>query len=633
MKTKFGISLIVFLLSLGLCVSSIGVTWCRYQVTDEEKIQFVVKGEGSYYIVQEQITPANLEMNNDYSISFRVMNTANDEVPENSYRFHVRWNSTTKQNVSLFVKELSGREKEYKGVLIKESNGLFSYVFVDEDSREALLIHEANQVSEKQCRLIVKNSLQSFGSEIIIIDDAYESEHQNTFTSHEVEDFSLSSNLLIQEDNQIIEIRDEIELTLNTNRDIKTRVTLINENEQINATVNGLDYVEMDLAANTQGKVTLKLAKEEPVVDETEFPQATDNPEASEEVQATEEPEVTDDPLQIEEREEESQNLETEVLTVEETPETKENPVESEVPVSTDTPDSALNPSPETTEMPDSPVIETPEPTVSPETPETPENTEAPETTIEPEKKEIPVYVIWEILDDEGHTTEEFKSGFVLEKEKSFNEEANVTIESDKETFNQFESLHLVLSSDKDTDVSLIESDGFPMYTRYTLDGGEMWFKLEEAGPIHLNLKENQQQTVLIDFSLTDQIAENRDVAIITKVNEIVKHQLNLKLEKKEIQLFEVKNFKPFVLSHEPFLLNLTSSDVSIWMEHFVDGEYVWIDKDAYFNWVSEDNLTYQVSAKDDAEIPNGNYRIVITQTVQNRTVKKEVLSFYAMGR
>ena len=53
MKLKMNLRfvfLMTFLLSLGLFVSSIGVTWCRYQVTKKEDITFNVRSTGNFTI-------------------------------------------------------------------------------------------------------------------------------------------------------------------------------------------------------------------------------------------------------------------------------------------------------------------------------------------------------------------------------------------------------------------------------------------------------------------------------------------------------------------------------------------------------------------------------------------------------
>lgn len=666
---RFEMILLVLLSCLGIVVSSIGVTWCRYQVNHEENVQFIVKGEGEYYVVPEQTALINEEHDNNQTISFSVFNTVTDEVPTTAHRFHVRWNSTTKQEVSLFVKELSGREKEYAGVMIKASEGLYTYAFVDEDKKEALLIHPANEISEKQCRLVIKNPVQSFGSEIMIIDDAYESEHQNTFTTHEIPDFKLSSNYFTKETNEIILVEDEIILTMNSNRDVSTRMYIINEHENLTASINDLQEMDVELTAGVETKISFKLEKKEPAEEqpeqgeivpgepedsqtpeeETVELEVTEEPGTSEQEETTE-PEVTDDPVQEEEN--------TELLTLEETPGTTEEPVVTETPESTVDPEPTVTPestpeptvTPESTETPEvTPTLEpevtdSPEPTVTPETTvtpgvtESPESSETPETTPEvseePEEVETElqtVTVVWEILDSEGNKTDEYHAVFTLMSENNYSEEVSLEMTSDKETFNQFQTVNLTLNIDKETSVSLNEGEGFPEKTRYSLDKGNTWMMLSKKGSIDLNLK--QSATCMIDFSKTDLVVEERDYIVTASINDTIVSQLDLKMEVKDVDLFEITQIRTGIITNEPVSFKLSHNNVSIYLEKLVGDEYVWFDKEIYLNWIITEDLFHTVSIKEDADLPNGNYRIILSQTVDNTIVKYVELPFYAMGR
>lgn len=638
MLHRFEITLLVLLLCLGVAVSSIGVTWCRYQVSHEENINFIVKGEGAYYVVPEQTAPVNEEIEKDYTISFSVFNTVNDEVPTTSHRFHVRWNSTTKQQASLFVKELSGREKEYEGVLIKETEGLYTYAFIDEDKKEALLIHEANEISEKQCRLVVKEPTQSFGSEIIILDDAYESEHQNTFTTHEVEDFYVVSNYFTKDSNEIILVDSEAVLTLKSNRDVSTRVYIVNEHENLLASINNEQELDVNLAAGVETKITFKLEKDEPVIEEPEQgeivpvepeePQETDDPNQDE-------PVVTEDPVQEEEM--------IELLTLEEPEET---PVPTIIPETTEEPVTPeVTEEPEVTESPVEPdVTETPEPTVTPEPTETPDTTPEPEVDETPEPTETPevpevidpvqqnVTVVWEILDENGVKMDEYHAVFTLKTENLYSEEVSVSMTSETESFNEINPIQISLSVDKDTTVSLIEGDGFPEKTRYSLDNGSSWTMLTKKGSIDLNLTEGNM-SLWIDLSKTGVVFEEKDYSIIAYVSENAACQLDLKMMKMNIELLKVNGFQPGIITEHPISFTLNTAQVSIYMEKLVGNNYLWTDKEAFFNWTTEDNLTYTVSVKEDAEIVNGNYRIVIAQIVNDKVIGYEELSLYAMGR
>lgn len=644
MLHRFEITLLVLLLCLGVAVSSIGVTWCRYQVSHEENINFIVKGEGAYYVVPEQTAPVNEEIEKDYTISFSVFNTVNDEVPTTSHRFHVRWNSTTKQQASLFVKELSGREKEYEGVLIKETEGLYTYAFIDEDRKEALLIHPANEISEKQCRLVVKDPKQSFGSEIIILDDAYESEHQNTFTTHEVEDFYVVSNYFTKDSNEIILVDSEAVLTLKSNRDVSTRVYIVNEHENLLASINNEQELDVNLAAGVETKITFKLEKDEPVIEE---------PEQGEIVPV--EPEETQDPQTPEQ--EESENPEEPVVTEEPEQEesiellTLENP--EETPDSTTTPEPTEEPVvPEVTVDPETPVVpevtptlqptESPEPAETPST--TPEPTETPDPTPEPDVEETPevpeviepvqqnVTVVWEILDENGFKMDEYHAVFTLKTENIYSEEVSVSMTSETESFNELNPIQISLSVDKDTTVSLIEGDGFPEKTRYSLDNGSSWTMLTKKGSIDLKLTEGNT-SLLIDLSNTNVVFEEKDYSIIAYVSENAACQLDLKMMKMNIELLKVNDFQPGIITEHPISFTLNTAQVSIYMEKLVGNDYVWTDKEAFFNWTTEDNLTYTVSVKEDTEIVNGNYRIVIAQIVNDKVIGYEEMSLYAMGR
>lgn len=682
---KIEISLLILLLCLGVGVSSIGVTLCRYQVTHENFVMFIVKGEGEFYVVSENPNWIKEENSQDLNLAFSVVNTITDEIPFTSHRFHVRWNSTTEQDISLFVKELSGRENEYKGVLAQSAEGNYHYIFVDEYGSEAWMNLEANEVSEKKLRLEVKNPEHSFGSEIVIVDDSYEIEKQNVFSTAEVAPLTVSSNLLSNTENRIIETTGEINISLISNRNVSSRVYVINENEDITATINQLEEVTVELNANTESTVKLALVKNQIVEDEeiieTETPEVSQEPQTSETPESTEEPINNDEPVVTEEPVVTDQPVDTEetqpmTLMVEESalPELSEDPVETESPVPTATPDQQPTVSPEVTETPiptetpvptdtpedttsPEPVVtdtpdptETPESTVTPETSEspdpsatpgasetpetseTPEPTETPEVSAEPEVISSPVTVVWEILNDQDEVIDEYKAVFILKEEKSFDENAVVMMSSENESFNQYEVIDLKLISDLDTAVSIHEGEGFPVNTKYSLDQGKSWHVLTEKSSIQIDLKQNIETSMWINLYDSNQVFENRDYSLIAAMNDVEASQVDLKMEKLEMTVLEILNSSMGIVTNTPGSFTMNTDNVTITLEKFVNNSYELIDKDAYLNWNTEDYLTYQISVKEDTEIPNGNYRIKIAQNISNKTIKECYLTFFAMG-
>ena len=485
---------------------------------------------------------------------------------------------------------------------------------------------------------MVKDPEQSFGSEIIILDDAYESEHQNTFTTHEVEDFYVESNYFTKDSNEIILVDSEAVLTLKSNRDVSTRVYIVNEHENLLASINNEQELDVNLAAGVETKITFKLEEDEPVIEEPEQgeivpvepeePQETDDPDQDE-------PVVTEDPVQEEDTVvlltlEESE--ETPVPTI--TPETTEEPVTPEV---TEEPEVTESPvEPEVTETPESTV--TPEPTETPDTTPEPEVDETPEPTETPEVPEViepvqqNVTVVWEILDENGIKVDEYHAEFTLKEENKYSEEVSVSITSETENFNELNPIKISLSVDKDTTVSLTEGEGFPEKTRYSLDNGTSWMMLTKKGSIDLNLIEGNT-SLMIDFSKTDMVFEEKDYSIMAYAGDNAACQLDLKMMKMNIELLKVTSLQAGIITSHPISFTINTDQVSIYMEKLVGNDYVWTDKEAFFNWTTEDNLTYTVSVKEDAEIVNGNYRIVIAQIVNDKVIGYEELPFYAMGR
>ncbi|MBR5289594.1 MAG: hypothetical protein IKU28_01220, partial [Erysipelotrichaceae bacterium] len=315
-------------------------------------------------------------------------------------------------------------------------------------------------------------------------------------------------------------------------------------------------------------------------------------------------------------------------------PETTEEPVTPEV-----------TEEPEVTETPVEPeVTETPEPTVTPEPTETPDTTPEPEVDETPEPTETPevpevidpvqqnVTVVWEILDENGIKVDEYHAEFTLKEENKYSEEVSVSMTSETENFNELNPIKISLSVDKDTTVSLTEGEGFPEKTRYSLDNGTSWMMLTKKGSIDLNLIEGNT-SLMIDFSKTDVVFEEKDYIIMTYVGDNVACQLDLKMMKIDIEPLKVTSFQSGIITNHPISFTLNTDQVSIYMEKLVGNDYVWTDKEALFNWGTVDNLTYIVSVKEDAEIINGNYRIVIAQIVNDKVIGYEELSLYAMGR
>ena len=178
---------IVFFLLLGILVSSIGVTFCRYQVESSQNITFNVRGVGDYYILGESESTSyeynedSLEwkMNheeNTLNLNFKVTNTLNTLTPDTDTFFYLRIILSYDTEIKMGVKNLAGKDVYYTGLSSQLAEDRYEYCFVDENYNELKFELKGDQISSQFISLQMKGITDAFISEVYILEDAKGSE-------------------------------------------------------------------------------------------------------------------------------------------------------------------------------------------------------------------------------------------------------------------------------------------------------------------------------------------------------------------------------------------------------------------------------------------------------------------------
>lgn len=243
---------IIFLLILGLFVSSIGVTLCRYQVSDQKDITFRIRGAGEFYITDNDEEWTMDISSQTLNYHFRIKNTENEVYPEITHSFHVRLNMPNNLKVQLIAFDLSGNEWIYEGIYNQDTN---EYYFIDND-KEALFELEGNKQSYIDFRIDVQGVNDAFISEIIIYDATYDIEKRKQDTISQSYPLEITSNYLSENEDITVVMKDSINITLTSNMGANSKVT-VTGNDKVTATVNNKTNLAITLEPNIENKVNL----------------------------------------------------------------------------------------------------------------------------------------------------------------------------------------------------------------------------------------------------------------------------------------------------------------------------------------------------------------------------------------
>lgn len=247
---------IIFFLILGLLVSSIGVAWCRYQVSTSKPITFKVKGASEYYISNQQEWEYDYNQN-VHELSFQVSNTLNrQKIPTTSSHFHVRLSMSEQVQVSLYVLDLSGKETKYESKIYGEQHGVYEYGFVDYD-HELELELKGNNVSIQSVRLEIEGMTDAFLSEVMIIDASYDVEKGQYYSSSPSIPLEVTSNYLSDTLDHTVFITDSAEITLKSNFGLKSTVSIETSSESLDASINNGVSLNITLEPDAEYTVTL----------------------------------------------------------------------------------------------------------------------------------------------------------------------------------------------------------------------------------------------------------------------------------------------------------------------------------------------------------------------------------------
>lgn len=623
----------VFLLLSGLLISGIGETFCRYILGYEESVYFEVKSAGNYYVQSDNSWEYDGSQN-VHSLQFDVTNSISKTVPENDHSFYLRWYSTAEAEVALVVIESSGKEARYSGTLIQSDEIYSQYRFYDQAGYEAVMELAGNQVSKKAFRIEVTNPDDDFLSRVVLLDAGYDVEVNEGWMYANAIPLSIESDLL-KEEKQTYIYKEPIEITLKSNRNYKSTIEVVTEDETLIATINDNSQTEIEIKANQEQKVILKIE---------EIQQIENNP-----IEPIEE--IFEEPVMMVDLDEEEPVM---MVLEEELPEELPTPTPEVTPVPTEAPTEAPTalPTLSPTEIPTIEPTEIPEvqPTPTPEegqvspTPEVtiePSITPTIEPTIEPTPVPTPepvktgkVTVVWKLWDEEGNVVEELSADFkVLEQVEESTETPIIEIEAtmDKDEnglpiYSKEDWIQLNLTSDIDTVIEL-NSSLFKQNTRYCLS--DEWITLSKEDSIQIALTQDTAQPLFIDLSEIESewLDDTTSVDIYFQGNKINQIELNQSIS--QDLSFEVVDIKTGIINNQPVTFTTNKDAVEIILKHKENGQYQILSLEDYFVLEIEDNLNYSLSIKEDTKVPQGNYRIILKYPINQESVDEKSITFF----
>lgn len=510
-KLNIKLSLLVFLLTIGIGISGIGMTMCRYQTVQQQTVSYRIKGIGSFFVENKSEEWVLNSETGKLNLEFTVSNTdpQTDMFLDTSHCFLVRWESDVDTEITMHITLPSGRVVSYQGISeFNEETNKYSYCFFDENEQEVEFFLEGNQSSEQTIVLETSKRNEAFLSEVILVDGAYDVEANNLYATSQAQPLTATSNYLSEQSNLNIFVEDSIDLSLLLNQPSETKI--IAEYDT--------DLLEVTFTANEQS------SEKELTLD----------------VEANKETVVTLNVVQKE-------TLETEQIVV----------------------------------------------------------------------------VKWQLYNASNELEKELTANFIVaENETISNIKPNqITMEyvNEKESFSIIEPLELYVTSDQDTLVELKESL-LPQYTRYSLDNGENWYILTEAGGIDLMLTANQKQHVMIDFSKTEieWLNQTYDLSVYHSYDMLA--TLSFKMICLEtVPTLELISYQAGVINYKPVSFTVNQSDITISIEKIEDTGCQVIDDKQYFEFITQDSLTYKIYLKTDVNLDAGTYQVNISN--QNNDV------------
>lgn len=244
---------LIFLLFLGLFVSSIGVTFCRYQVTANENVSFKIRGAGEYYIISESDEMKFDNNSQSLNYTFQVSNTNNEQNPVTTNYFSVRLNQTNGILARLYVIDLAGKEIMYNSFYNEDSK---EYYFVDQNNNELCFELEGRMKSTYTFRLELFNVTDAILSEIVIMDATYDIEKESKYTYAQHYPLTIKSPYLSTKDNITVLVEDGVKLTLTADMASNAVFTYqTSENVEV-----FFDKTTLELEPNIENNVTITVS-------------------------------------------------------------------------------------------------------------------------------------------------------------------------------------------------------------------------------------------------------------------------------------------------------------------------------------------------------------------------------------
>lgn len=258
-KINSGYYIVIFLLIIGLFVSSIGVTYCRYQVTDQKDIVFNIRGAGDFYIIDNSQKWQLDKSTQACFLNFSVTNTVNNNTPKYKNSFYVKVSLDVDVKLNMILTDLSGREIVCEGIKVKNNNQ-YDYYFVDEFDEEVRVILEGKKKSVENIRLEVYGAHTSFLSEISVVDASYRIEKALDYAGSQDYSINVNSNYLSDSEDLVYIVNNgTYDISMTSNMNASSVVKYKTSSSNITATLNNKSSVNVDLEADIKKTVSLKI--------------------------------------------------------------------------------------------------------------------------------------------------------------------------------------------------------------------------------------------------------------------------------------------------------------------------------------------------------------------------------------
>lgn len=236
LKTPIQLTFLAILFTLGLIISSIGVTLCRYEVKKAQNVNYVVKGLDELHFETQRnewiLNPNTGLLELNFAVSNRNPETNTISIANNT--FYIRWLSTIDTTITLPVYTESGRVNIYTSTKeLCEDQETYLYRFLDKNGEEIAFHIQGRTYGKQDFSLQIPRVNDAFLSELLIIDEAYELEAKRTYMSSQFYPLEVTSNFLNEDGNIIVNFEDTIDISLTTSHVIRSKISAVSNHDDI----------------------------------------------------------------------------------------------------------------------------------------------------------------------------------------------------------------------------------------------------------------------------------------------------------------------------------------------------------------------------------------------------------------